>query len=53
VHGPELVAGIRFVLVEFLTVLGNLTAEILTSELHAELSNIVLPRNTAGEDKGQ
>ena len=30
--------GIRFVLVEFLTVLGNLTAEILTPALHAEMS---------------
>jgi hypothetical protein len=29
---------VRFVLVEFLTVLGNLTAEILTPALHAELS---------------
>lgn len=36
--GPELVAAIRFVLVEFLTVLGNLTADILTPALHAELS---------------
>ena len=33
-----IVAAIRFVLVEFLTVLGNLTAQILTSALHAELS---------------
>jgi hypothetical protein len=39
----ELLAGIRFVLVEFLTVLGNLTAEILTPELHAELSGVALP----------
>jgi hypothetical protein len=31
-------AAIQFVLVEFLTVLGNLTAEILTPALHAELS---------------
>jgi hypothetical protein len=30
-------AAIRFVLVEFLTVLGNLTAQILTPALHAEL----------------
>ena len=34
---------IRFVLVEFLTVLGNLTAEILTPELHSELTNFALP----------
>jgi hypothetical protein len=39
----DLVDGIRFVLVEFLTVLGRLTAELLTPELHAELSNVVLP----------
>jgi hypothetical protein len=39
-HGSELTKGIRFALVEFLTVLGNLTAEILTPELHAELSNV-------------
>lgn len=36
----HLAAGIRFVLVEFLTVLGNLTAEILTPALHSELSNV-------------
>jgi hypothetical protein len=38
-HVPEAeqIAGIRFLLVELLTVLGNLTAEILTPELHAEL----------------
>ncbi|MCY1041276.1 hypothetical protein OV208_08095 [Corallococcus sp. bb12-1] len=46
--------GSRFVLVEFLTVLGNLTAEILTPELHAELSKVALPeavrpRVTVGE----
>lgn len=33
----QLAQGIRFVLVEFLTVLGNLTAEILTPALHSEL----------------
>jgi hypothetical protein len=31
-------AALRFVLVEFLTVLGNLTAQILTPALHAELA---------------
>ena len=51
-HDSELVEGIRFVLVEFLTVLGNLTAEILTPELHSELSNVVLPKDIEGEDKG-
>jgi hypothetical protein len=33
----DLAEGLRYVLVEFLTVLGNLTAEILTPVLHAEL----------------
>jgi hypothetical protein len=37
-HHDELAQGIRFVLVEFLTVIGTLTAEILTPALHAELS---------------
>lgn len=44
VHNSQLIKGIRFVLVEFLTVLGNLTAEILTPELHSELSNVALPQ---------
>jgi hypothetical protein len=43
VRDSELMKGIRFVLVEFLTVLGNLTAEILTPELHAELLGVALP----------
>jgi hypothetical protein len=36
----QLAEGIRFVLVEFLTVLGNLTAEILTPALHSELLSV-------------
>jgi hypothetical protein len=44
----ELRRGIRFVLTEFLTVLGNLTAEILTPELHAALSNVALPELVRG-----
>jgi hypothetical protein len=43
VHDSGLTQGIRFVLVEFLTVLGHLTAEVLTPELHAELLNVALP----------
>ena len=43
-NGTELEAGIRFLLVEFLTVLGNLTAEILTPELHAVLCDVELPK---------
>ncbi|CAN5842276.1 hypothetical protein BH11MYX2_BH11MYX2_10260 [soil metagenome] len=34
----ELAEGVQFVLVELLTILGNLTAEILTPTLHAVLS---------------
>lgn len=51
VSGSELMAGIRFVLVELLTVLGHLTAEILTPELHAELSSVALPE-VRSVDKG-
>jgi hypothetical protein len=40
----ELREGGRFLLVELLSVLGNLTAQILTPELHAELMGIVLPQ---------
>jgi hypothetical protein len=36
----QLAAGIRFVLVELLTILGNLTSEILTPALHAELAKM-------------
>lgn len=39
---PELMGGVRFVLVELLTVIGNLTADVLTPDLHAELSKITL-----------
>jgi hypothetical protein len=39
-HRDQLAEGFRFILVEFLTVLGNLTAEILTPALHAELSKV-------------
>lgn len=45
VHGlqeKQVTSAIRFVLVEFLTVLGSLTAEILSPALHAELSKLVL-----------
>jgi hypothetical protein len=39
VERAELEGGIRFALVELLTVIGNLTADILTPALHAELSS--------------
>ncbi len=43
----ELSDAIRFVLVEFLTVLGDLTADVLTPALHAELSR----RPTANDSR--
>jgi len=42
VRDARLLEGSRFVLVEFLTVIGNLTAEILTPELHSELGSVAL-----------
>ncbi len=36
--------GIRFVLVEFLTVLGNLTADLLTPQLHQALDQVKGPK---------
>ena len=45
----ELVLPLRFVLVELLTVLGNLTAEILTPGLHAALERVTLPPTTRPE----
>jgi hypothetical protein len=53
VPDAQLVAGSRFVLVQFLTVLGNLTAEILTPELHAALSAVVLPEARGVEKTAQ
>jgi hypothetical protein len=49
VHRDQLAQAVRFVLVEFLTVLGNLTAEILTPALHAELLKIA-PVEAGPED---
>jgi hypothetical protein len=48
----ELRAAIQFVLVELLTVVGNLTAEILTPALHSELSNISL-KDSPGKPSGK
>lgn len=47
----DLAEGIRFVLVEFLAVIGNLTGEILTPALHLELSKVAL--NNSAKDKGK
>jgi len=39
-NDDQLAEGLRFMLAEFLTVLGNLTAEILTPALHSELAKV-------------
>jgi hypothetical protein len=44
----ELKEGFRFVIVEFLVVIGNLTAEILTPILHSELLKVTLKESAAG-----
>jgi hypothetical protein len=51
-QASELIEAFRFVLVEFLTVLGRLTAEILTAELHAELSQVGLHTSGSKQQKG-
>jgi hypothetical protein len=47
----QLLAAMRFVLLEFLTVLGALTAEILSPALHAELAKLG-PEKTRRIDSG-
>lgn len=47
----QLTQAVRFVLVEFLTVLGNLTAEILTPVLHSELLKVV-PGDGGPDEQG-
>jgi hypothetical protein len=51
VQPDELAEGIRFVLVEFLTVLGNLTADVLTPALHSELSKVTPEERGPGDKK--
>jgi hypothetical protein len=43
----ELAQSVRLVLIQFLSILGNLTADVLTPALHSELSK--LARNRASE----
>jgi len=50
-HRDQLAGGLRFVLVEFLTVLGNLTADILTPALHAELMKCVPEKRGPDEEE--
>jgi hypothetical protein len=49
-HRDQLGEGIRFILVEFLTVLGNLTAEVLTPALHSELAKVAAEDAVPGEE---
>jgi hypothetical protein len=49
----QLSAAVQFVLVEFLTVLGNLIAEILTPALHAELSKLHAGAGDRGANEEQ
>jgi hypothetical protein len=42
-EASELIKALRLVLIELLTILGNLTAEILTPALWSELSKVRLP----------
>lgn len=49
----ELEKAVEFVLVEFLTVLGNLTAEILTPALHSELLKMTSGQGRPHESKLQ
>ena len=46
----QLGEGICFILVEFLRVLGNLTAEVLTPALHAELAKAAAKDAVRGEE---
>ncbi len=48
-HHQRLVEGMRFVLVEFLTVIGVLTDEVLTPELHAALNRVAVVRASSDE----
>lgn len=45
----QLEPGIRFILTEFLSVLGDLTADILSPALHQELAQVA--REIAGKDE--
>jgi hypothetical protein len=49
-HRDQLADGIRFILLEFLTVLGNLTAEVLTPALHSELAKVGPEAAVAGQE---
>jgi hypothetical protein len=46
----QLADAIRFILVEFLTVLGKLTAEVLSPALHSELAKVAPGAAVPGEE---
>jgi hypothetical protein len=53
-NDTDLAEGIRFVLVEFLLVVGNLTAEVLTPALHTELCKVVFnDPKSGGSESGE
>jgi hypothetical protein len=49
---PELIEGLRFTFVELLTVIGRLTAEILSPDLHAALREVTVSGVDAGPTAG-
>ena len=46
--GSELLTGLKHILLELLTVLGSLTADALTKQLHAELALVTCVSSDAG-----
>ncbi len=48
-RAEQLVDGVRFVLLEFLTVLGKLTGEVLSAPLHAQLEALARSATSADE----
>jgi len=53
VDDPKVPEAIRFVLIEFLFVIGNLTAEVLAPALHAELSKVKFNAADSERDETQ
>jgi hypothetical protein len=49
----QLIEAMRFVVVEYLSVLGNLTADVLTPALHAQLSMTRIDRDPRGDGRRQ
>jgi hypothetical protein len=49
----QVIDGMRVVIVEFMAVIGNLTAEILTPALHLELSKVSIKNQASGSKHGK